>query len=361
MKISTLVKIPILLLAAVLLCFCPYFSCEAQVVSEEPISHSSNSPFVEDPFLTGHFSWLASDPLLNPVNHGDDQGYSIKDPTIVHYDGRWHLFTTLRSKIRSHQIEYASFTDWKNASQAKRHLLNLTDGYYCAPQVFFFSPQKQWYLIYQVDDPTRKPSLQPAFSTSKDINDPQSWSKPKLLFKKHPGNVKMWIDFWVICDDEKAHLFFTSHAGWMWRSETWLNNFPAGWSKPEVVLRDNIFEASHTYRLKGRDQFLTLVEAQNEGKRYFKAYTAGRLDGKWNPLAASPSQPFASTKNVRFQGKPWTTSFSHGEFLRSGYDERLQIDPNDVQLLFQGVAGETRADQNYGKIPWKLGLLKFEP
>ncbi len=165
--------------------------------------------------------------------------------------------------------------------------MDLTEGYYCAPQIFYFSPQRKWYLIHQIQDPTRKPSLQPAFSTSDDINNPRSWSKSKLLFEKHPEDVKMWIDFWVICDDTKAHLFFTSHAGWMWRSETSLDDFPAQWSRPEVVLRGDIFEASHTYRLKGRDQFLTLVEARDGGKRYFKAFTARRLDGQWRPLAAS--------------------------------------------------------------------------
>ena len=36
----------------------------------------------------------------------------------------------------------------------------------------------------------------------------------------------------------------------MWRAETRLEDFPAAWNKPAIVLRDDIFEASHTYLLK---------------------------------------------------------------------------------------------------------------
>ncbi|MCP4785508.1 MAG: hypothetical protein GY878_18335 [Fuerstiella sp.] len=313
-----------------------------------------------DPLVTGRFAWTASRPLVTPLNHGGDHCYSVKDPTIVRHSGRWHLFSTIRSKKNTHQIEYRAFADWGNADQAEPQLLDLTGGYCCAPQVFYFAPQKKWYLIYQVQDPTRKPSLQPAYSTTDDLADAKSWSKPTLLFDQHPETVKMWIDFWVICDQQKAHLFFTSHAGWMWRSETTLDQFPSGWSKPEVVLRADIFEASHTYRLKGQNRFLTLVEAQDGSRRYLKAFTAERLDGQWSPLAAAKEKPLASLRNVRFDGPKWTDSVSHPEFLRSGFDQNLEIDPNDLKILFQGTNSKTLADRKYGEIPWKLGLLTLD-
>jgi hypothetical protein len=126
-----------------------------------------------------------------------------------------------------------------------------------------------------------------------------------------------------------------------------------------VVLRDDIFEASCTYRLKGRDQFLTLIEAIGEkGRRYYKAYLADKLDGQWKPLAATAAKPFAGPTNLRFEGKPWTDSFSHGEVLRTGYDQRLEIDPNNVVFLFQGASDERRTGKPYGEIPWQLGLLR---
>jgi hypothetical protein len=306
--------------------------------------------------LSGDFQWHCSQPLLSAANRPEDPCYSIKDPSVVYYENRWHLFATIRSQKRTHQIEYISFADWKEARTAPRHLLTITNGYFCAPQVFYFAPQRKWYLIHQIADGERK-MLQPAYSTSTNISDPASWSPPTRLYAVHPENIKAWIDFWVICDSAKAHLFFTSNDGLMWRAETRLMNFPAGWSEPRVVLRDDIFEASHTYKLKGRAQFLTLVEAQAGPRRYYRAYVAERLDGEWKPLAASQTKPFASVANVR-QEQHWTDSFSHGELLRAGYDQNLEVDPSDLRFLFQGVSDQAQAGKKYGEIPWQLGLLE---
>ncbi|MFM2167957.1 MAG: hypothetical protein RIS79_2328 [Verrucomicrobiota bacterium] len=71
------------------------------------------------------------------------------------------------------------------------------------------------------------------------------------------GTKTKWIDFWVICDASKAHLLYTSDDDHFWRRETTKQNFPLGWSKPEVLLKDTreaLFKASCTYKLKGRDQ-----------------------------------------------------------------------------------------------------------
>jgi hypothetical protein len=59
-------------------------------------------------------------------------------------------------------------------------------------------------------------------------------------------------------------------------------------------------------------------------------------------------------------GKPWTDSFSHGELLRAGHDELLEVDPARLRFLFQGVADADRQGKPYGDIPWKLGLLTAE-
>src|SRR5262249_61133836 len=113
---------------------------------------------------------------------------------------------------------------------------------------------------------------------------------------------------------------------------------PAKGSNPPVVLKGNIFEASHTYRLKGSEKYLTLVEAL-DGKdsatcrRYYKAYLADRLDGEWKPIAASKEKPFASAKNTGpIRGTRWTDSISHGELIRAGHDEALEVDPAKLQF-----------------------------
>jgi hypothetical protein len=148
----------------------------------------------------------------------------------------------------------------------------------------------------------------------------------------------------------------------MWRSGTELARFPRGGDRPRVALQGDIFEASHTYRLRGLDRHLTLVEAQGEGgRRYDKAYLAERLDGPWGPPAATRERHFAAPCNVRFVGGPWTDSFSHGELLRVGADEHLEVDPGDLRFLFQGVGDAERRGKPYGEIPWRQGLLMPDP
>lgn len=308
-------------------------------------------------FEDGRFSWKASAPLVTPSSKAADPAVSIKDPTIIREADRWHMFATVRLASGKVDIEYLNFTDWKEADQAPRQRLNLHDQYYCAPQVFYFRPQKLWYLIYQIADKNHQPPFGPAYSTTTTLGDPKSWSKPRWLFPEGSEKRK-WLDFWVICDREKAHLFYTSLDGRMWRAETKLADFPGGWSPPVVALQADIFEASHTYRLKGMDKYLTIVEAQADARRYYKAYLADRLEGPWHGLADSRSKPFAAFSNV-VQGKEWTTNISHGELLRTGVDETIEVDPADVRFLFQGASDPEYRGNPYGKIPWRLGILEM--
>lgn len=317
----------------------------------------------------GNFRWRVGPPLLSVDRQRlppspEHPWVAIKDPSIVQHAGRWHLYCTLRKAKEGDgriRIGYLNFSDWSQAPQAEWSVLNLTLGYHGAPQIFFFEPQQKWYLIYQATDATRGLDYGPCFSTNDDLSEPDQWTLPEPLYVVKEG-AKAGLDYWVICDDSHAHLFFTSLDGRMWRAETRLENFPdQGWSDPVVALRADIFEASHTYKLKGREQYLTLVEAQAEQRRYFKAFVSASLAGQWEPLAASAEKPFVSPLNVVNQDQSWATSYSHGEFIRSGNNQQLEIDPQRLQLLFQGADDAEYQQPNYGQIPWRLGLLEHVP
>lgn len=311
---------------------------------------------------TGSFNWIASPPVLEPTEVDGENWLSVKDPSIVRYKDRWHLFCTVRGTKRTHAIIYLAFDKWSQAKTADQQVLKCHPGYFCAPHVFYFTPHKKWYLICQAADDSWEPKYQPAFSSTADITAPDSWSKLTPLFKTKPANINAWLDFWVICDDTKAHLFFTSLDGKMWRAETSLAQFPTGWSTPVIALQGDVFEASHTYRLSASNKYMTLIEAQNgHGWRYYKAYLADRLDGAWIPLAAEKDKSFASMLNVKHPAERWTDVISHGELLREGYDEKLIVDHDNLRLLFQGVTDRARAGKNYGQIPWRLGILKPTP
>jgi hypothetical protein len=249
------------------------------------------------------FSWELSPPLVSPADRPEDPCVSVKDPSVVSSEGRWHLFCTIRSQVRTHQIEYSSFGRWEEANAAPRHILRCREGFFCAPQVLFFRSHRKWYLIYQVGEPSRNLKLQPAFSTSDNIADPNSWSPAQLLFPDaDPPGVRQWIDFWVICDEQRAYLFFTSLDGHMWRMWTALSEFPRGFHDCQLALQADFFEGAHIYRLLGRPQYLAVIEAQGQrppaGRRYYKAYLADRLDGAWQPLADTEERPFADRKSV---------------------------------------------------------------
>lgn len=312
---------------------------------------------------SGEFRWSYGPPVVEARVADGVEFVSMKDPSIVRHGDKWHLFCTVRGPTRSHAIVYLSFADFSEANGAERQILPCHPGYFCAPQVFYFTPHKKWFLICQAaDESWGEPAYRPAFATTTDIGDPDSWTKLQPMFEKQPEGVKAWLDFWVICDEVKAHLFFTSLDGRMWRAETSLAEFPRGWSTPEVCLTGDIFEASHIYRLKGQNKYLTLIEAQNgHGWRYYKAYVADRLDGDWHPLAAGKDDAFASMLNVTPKADRWTDVVSHIELLRSGRDEKLEADPASLRFVFQGCLDKDRQGKAYGQIPWKLGLMESLP
>ncbi len=320
---------------------------------------------------SGQIRWKLSEPLVEARAGGTD--VAMKDPTFVYHDGFWHLFVTHRMTSGKVDMQYLKFKDWKDADRAERHSLSFMDSYHCAPQVLYYRPHQKWYLIYQAASDWHKSgatlpedfTLAPVYSTTSDISAPTSWTAPKPMIVEETtdGKRPRWIDFWVICNDEKAHLFYTSDDGHFWRRETTKEAFPLGWSPVELVLKDTkeeLFEASHTYKLKGRDEYLTIIEAMAPGRRYYKAWLADRLEGPWKPLAATKEKPFADALvNVEQPSPAWTTSISHGELIRSTNDETLEVDPEDLRFVIQGVSSEGYKTK-YGQIPWKLGVMEVE-
>lgn len=305
-------------------------------------------------------SWETGEPLVETGDWGEHKWIAMKDPSIVKADGRWHLFATVRPFEGELFVCYSTFRDWEECRSATRTKIDLGVPYYCAPQVFYFAPEKQWYLICQASDPSWDPVYQPAFSTNPDISDPNGWTRLKPLGANKTDEGKTGLDFWIICDNSKAHFFFTTLDGHMWREETSLDDFPHGWSKAHLALEGDVFEASHVYKLRGADRFLTLIEANGpQRRRYYKAYLADSLDGEWAPVAAASGQAFAFPENVRQTGRHWTDSFSHGELLRTGSDQHLEVDPTNLELLFQGASDTDISDRKYGMIPWKLGKLRL--
>jgi endo-1,4-beta-xylanase len=313
------------------------------------------------------FWWTTGDPVMTPMPDATHGSVAVKDPTVVKVGDRYHVFfTTTPGEGQGWNIAYKSFGSWSEADEAPITYLDTTaigPGYRAAPQVFYFAPQKLWYLIYQDGNA--------AYSTTTDISDPTSWSAPRHFYSGMPQIIRdnigngFWLDFWNICDEEKCYLFSADDNGHHYRSETTVKDFPNGYANTVIAKEDPnrfaLFEGDAVYKIEGTDQYLLLIEAFGpDGARMYKAWTADSLDAvgdEWVPLAATGDNPFARTTQVTFETRRWTDDFSHGELLRSGRDQTLTIDPCEpLQFLFQGFDPAENPGGGYGNLPYRLGL-----
>lgn len=302
--------------------------------------------------------WEYGAPLIAPATRDSNPSRAQKDPTVVFHEGQWHVFMTVKLPGKS-AIEHCSFKQWEDANASPRTILKVSNSdYYCAPQIFYFTPHKKWYLVYQMGVLGAN-KMWVAYSSTGDITNPNSWTQAQPMLdggREDPRKVG-GLDYWIICDEQRAYLFLTSLDGKMWRLWTRLADFPRGFDHCELALEARIFEASHTYKLKGLNQYLTVIE--EDGRRYYKAYLSDRLDGKWIPVADTAERPFAGWKNVRPAAgvEPWTDNISHGELIRDGCDETLTVDPSHLRFVFQGMWDKDKSGKGYGQFQWRIGML----
>ena len=303
------------------------------------------------------FTWSSSGPLVSPKNDSEDLA-ALKDPSIIFYDNAYHVFAST-AKESGYGLVYFTFTDFNQAESATFHYLDQTPigaGYRAAPQVFYFAPQKLWYLVYQNGNA--------AYSTNSDVTNPAGWTAPKNFYSAEPSIIAQnigagyWVDMWSICDTANCYLFSEDDNGHLYRSQTTLANFPNGMSQPVIALSDpnpdNLFEASNVYNVGG--EYLLIIECiGTDGHRYFRSWTSTALNGSWTPLAASQTDPFAGAANVKFTGTAWTQDISHGEVVRTNVDQTLTITPCDLRYFYQGLPVGSTGD--YNALPWKLALL----
>ncbi|MBD9724090.1 non-reducing end alpha-L-arabinofuranosidase family hydrolase [Streptomyces caniscabiei] len=309
--------------------------------------------------LPSRFSWSSSGTLISPKPDATHNIAGIKDPTVVRYNGKYHVFASVASSS-GYNLVYLNFSDWSQAGSATHHYLDrsaIGAGYRAAPQVFYYAPQRLWYLVYQTGNAS--------YSTNPDISNPNGWSAPRNFYASMPEIIRQnigngyWVDMWVICDSANCYLFSSDDNGHLYRSRTGVGQFPNGFTDTVIAAQDSkyaLFEASNVYKVQGSDQYLLLVEAiGSDGRRYFRSWTANSLAGSWTQLAASESNPFARANNVAFPAGAWTRDVSHGEMVRAGYDQTLTIPACRLQYLYQGL--NPGASGDYNLLPWRLGLL----
>jgi hypothetical protein len=284
------------------------------------------------------------DPILfrskaEPFDH-----FAVKDPTIVFSGGRYHMFYTGANASGGWQMLYSTATTLEGFRTAPHVFLNrISESYFAAPEVFFFEPHGLWYLVYQ--DGT----FGAAYATTPNIADPNSWSGPKSFGVS--GNLG-W-DFYVICDTAMCYMYNSPSDGSrrIFLRTTTLNNFPNGWSASTISLTDT-FEGVNVYRSRADGQYYLVVEDLLDN-RYYELWTSSSAGGPWSRV----SEKWAWRGNLVFNGANWTNNVSHGDILRAGVNQRLEIDDiNRVDFLIQGTTQLSCCP--YQQIPWDLGIIR---
>jgi len=130
-----------------------------------------------------------------------------------------------------------------------------------------------------------------------------------------------------------------------------IGSFPTGWGAPSVAVADS-FEAVNVYRSRADGQYY-LVSEDYLDNRYYELWTSAGAGGPWTKVA----EKWAWRGNLVYNAGQWTTSVSHGEFLRAGVNQRLEInDINRVDFLIQGTTQLSCCP--YQQIPWDLGMIR---
>jgi len=100
--------------------------------NKQSASDTSNSPSP----IPAKLEWVSSDILVPPPSAADRNILAIKDPSIVRFEGRWHIYATIVNSQGNWRMVYLSFTDWNEAVDAVPYFLDenpVLRGYHCAP------------------------------------------------------------------------------------------------------------------------------------------------------------------------------------------------------------------------------------
>ncbi|WP_205325424.1 non-reducing end alpha-L-arabinofuranosidase family hydrolase [Glycomyces sp. YM15] len=136
---------------------------------------AQESPPIEAADLTTSFQWSSTGPLIGPKPDANHPVVAVKDLTVVRCNGQWIVYMTTADGNGAWSMVMTSFSDWSQAGSAPQRFLsdnpNLRGWYTAAPQLFYFAPRDEWYLVYQTGPPS--------YFVSKNPADPMSWSAPK--------------------------------------------------------------------------------------------------------------------------------------------------------------------------------------
>ena len=164
----------------------------AQETAAQHATRRSSTAFMDRP--TWRATWYDRGRLLAPNPAIPFVGRAVKDPSIVHDDGAWHLFFTAIGADGERSLGYMRAPRLGAFARQRPHQLHRDPVLQpAAPFVFYYTEHKVWYLIFQVVSPQRR-SYIPVYATNTSL-DPATWSTPRTLVPHLPQVEKRRIDF----------------------------------------------------------------------------------------------------------------------------------------------------------------------
>jgi len=287
------------------------FSCSQKSKESEDINFEKNSKSLES-------RWLNSESIFESNNIKE----SVKEPSLINFDGEYHIFYTFETDTKK-GIKYTSATTLNKLNYSERiEIENILDGEVINPQVFYFEPQKLWYLFASTNQ-----DLLPVFSTNTNINIVENWTPcKKLNIDKSIGK------YYTIADNDFVYIFYLKNRGELFYSRTEIAKFPEEFSIPVKVniLGTKNLDSSNIpnfYYSERKGKYIAIAEIKDG----FKVFTSESLDGVWNTdnrLSFDINNIFntnGSTPNGLVMKNP--------DVLHEGYNQNIKI--QSLNIIYQ--------------------------
>ena len=277
----------------------------------------------------GNKSWMNSNMIFQ------EEGAKIGEPSLIKYNNKYHLFYSSDSNDTPDNtgIFYTTSNSLDQLNSSGRYNL-FGDGVY-SPQVFYFTPRKQWYLF--ADSKTEN---NPVFATNSNIENVRGWSELRKM------NLGVPVDkSYIIADSANVYMFYSTAGNKFLYRRTSIDKFPEGLKDSKEL--KSVINCSYNNNCLGEDipniyysvnedkylAFALCRVTETGGDTEVKLFTADSLNGHWtfsdkfNLKASTVYNTDGSLANMNTINNP--------DIFRAGSNQLMRINGDNMKIIYQ--------------------------